>query len=182
MSRLLWAEVQSLNVKMSRLMCVCVCFSAGHAGRSHSPKILPSDNPLLLHKDDVLSLTCRYWDSHLRSQCLCPLAGRSHVDWQSFVDAFHMALYEWLLGELTMKPRGLCSLSTGTVNTHHSGNQVCCPLDIEEFIVLHHFVGLQGMFRNSYLFGAMLPYMATMALGVQYSVSWFSVTGMRARS
>lgn len=37
--------------------------------------------------------------------------------------------------------------------------------DIEEFIVLHQFLGLQGMFRNSYPTGAMLPYMATMARG-----------------
>lgn len=32
-------------------------------------------------------------------------------------------------------------------------------------MVLHHFLGLQGMFRNTYLTGAMLPYMASMALG-----------------
>lgn len=41
------------------LLCCSSPANAGHVGRNHLPKILPSDNPLLLHKDDVLSLTCR---------------------------------------------------------------------------------------------------------------------------
>lgn len=45
------------------------------------------------------------------------------------------------------------------------GTKVRCVLNFEEFTALHHFLGLRGMFRNSYLTGAMLPYKATMAPG-----------------
>lgn len=43
------------------------------------------------------------------------------------------------------------------------GTRVRCVVNFEEFTALHHFRGLPGMFRNSYLAGAMLPYKATMA-------------------
>lgn len=45
-----------------RLVVVILCCSSltnGHAEREHLPKILPSDNPLILLKDDVLILICR---------------------------------------------------------------------------------------------------------------------------
>lgn len=61
----------------------------------------------------------------------------------------------------------------------HGGNQVCSLLIFEEFTVLHHFLSLQGMFRNSYLSNVMLPYKATAAPG-PYSALVFCVIGMRA--
>lgn len=61
----------------------------------------------------------------------------------------------------------------------HGGNQVCSLLIFEEFTVLHHFLSLQGMFRNSYQSNVMLPYKATAAPG-PYSALVFCVTGMRA--
>lgn len=38
-------------------MCL---FLTGHLEKEHSPKILPSEDPLIQHKDDLLSLICRY--------------------------------------------------------------------------------------------------------------------------
>ena len=43
-------------------LCVFVFVSAGHFERG--PTILPSDNPLILQKDDMLTLTCRYVALH----------------------------------------------------------------------------------------------------------------------
>lgn len=40
-------------------VCVCVCF-AGHLESANSPRIHPSDNPIVLHKGNLLNLTCRY--------------------------------------------------------------------------------------------------------------------------
>ncbi|XP_028271700.1 vascular endothelial growth factor receptor kdr-like [Parambassis ranga] len=45
-----------------RLLVVILCCSSlthGHSERGHSPKISPSNNPLVLHKEDVLTLVCR---------------------------------------------------------------------------------------------------------------------------
>ncbi|XP_070769236.1 vascular endothelial growth factor receptor kdr-like [Enoplosus armatus] len=45
-----------------KLVVVILCSSSlanGHLERQHSPEILPSDNPLILHKDDLLNLICR---------------------------------------------------------------------------------------------------------------------------
>ncbi|XP_076595500.1 vascular endothelial growth factor receptor kdr-like [Chaetodon auriga] len=45
-----------------KLVVVILCCSSltnGHLKREQPPKILPSDNPIILHKDDVLILRCR---------------------------------------------------------------------------------------------------------------------------
>ncbi|XP_008302028.1 vascular endothelial growth factor receptor kdr-like isoform X2 [Stegastes partitus] len=45
-----------------KLVAVILCCSSltnGHSEREHSPKILPSDNPLVYQKDDILILMCR---------------------------------------------------------------------------------------------------------------------------
>ncbi|CAB1454018.1 unnamed protein product [Pleuronectes platessa] len=38
---------------------ICSSLSNGHLDRDHSPKILPSENPLILRNDDSLNLICR---------------------------------------------------------------------------------------------------------------------------
>ncbi|XP_010784459.1 vascular endothelial growth factor receptor kdr-like [Notothenia coriiceps] len=40
------------------ILC-CSSLTHGHLEREHSPMILPSENPLILHKDGLLHLTCR---------------------------------------------------------------------------------------------------------------------------
>lgn len=41
------------------ILCCSSLTNAGHVAREHLPKILPSENPHILHKGDVLHLVCR---------------------------------------------------------------------------------------------------------------------------
>lgn len=172
--------------------------------------ILPSENPLLLHKDDLLSLICRYVaviiihiyrpNVSLLKSVMC----RGSVRWWDICSwtttaAIMYALFPQYIIERAggRRPRDTCCArrsrdSTASVVVvriyqqllfpfRHGGNRVCSLLIFEEFTVLHHFVSLQGMFRNSYLSNVMLPYKATAAPG-PYSALVFCVTGTRVGS
>ncbi|XP_038554737.1 vascular endothelial growth factor receptor kdr-like [Micropterus salmoides] len=51
--------VSSDCFKLVVIILSCSSLTNGHSERQHSPKILPSENPLILHKGDLLNLTCR---------------------------------------------------------------------------------------------------------------------------
>ncbi|XP_039975481.1 vascular endothelial growth factor receptor kdr-like [Xiphias gladius] len=41
------------------VVILCSSLTSGHLEREHLPKILPSENPIILHQDDLLILICR---------------------------------------------------------------------------------------------------------------------------
>ncbi|XP_041653989.1 vascular endothelial growth factor receptor kdr-like [Cheilinus undulatus] len=51
--------VSSCVLKTLAVILCCSSLSSGHSEREHSPKIQPSDNPLLHRKDESLNLICR---------------------------------------------------------------------------------------------------------------------------
>ncbi|KAM3612979.1 uncharacterized protein V6R79_018245 [Siganus canaliculatus] len=51
--------VSSDCFKLAVVLSCCLSLTNGHLERGHSPTIVPSHNPLVLHKNDVLQLTCR---------------------------------------------------------------------------------------------------------------------------